>query len=272
MTENKQVLVAFSWDGKSPPLEHLSRDTTADFELLLFDYSGQAHRPDGVDRFLSARTEGKGQVLDLIAKHIGPVADTYEYIAPIDDDIAISVSSINRIIAIGRSKGLDSFAPGLGPGSFCAHSHFLHRLGSELREVPWVEIMMPFYRSWLFMDCAPYYACSISSQGLDEFVAPAMQKIRGSERTAVIDAVVAEHLRPITSHKKRFSNGLFAIEERAVVRRMVLAQIAAVRPDLVGTRWYYRTFARLDGPARFWPLRLVAPWHWLKRYAGNLLA
>ncbi len=269
MPEIKRVLVAFSWDGKSSPLQHLTRDADAQFELLLFDYSGCGLRPAGVDQFMSARTEGKGQVLDLIARHIAPVAGSYEYIAPIDDDIAISVSSINRIIAMARTERLDSFAPALGPASFCAHDQFLLRPGSELRRVPWVEIMMPFYRSWLFMDCAPYYAHSISSQGLDEFVVPAMQKIRGQERTAVIDAVVAEHLRPITSHRKRFSNGLFAIQERAVVRRMVLAHVSAVRPDLVGTRWYYRTFARLDGPARFWPLRLAAPWVRLKQWAGK---
>jgi hypothetical protein len=43
-----------------------------------------------------------------------------------------------------------------------------------------------------------------------------------------------------------------------------MAQLAAERPDLVGSRWYLQTFAPWNGPGRFWPLRLLAPWLWLR--------
>lgn len=207
--------------------------------------------------------------MDEIHRHFGASLNDYEYIGVIDDDIGIAFSDINALLAIARRERLDSFAPVLSDGSYCAHARFRQQRGSELRFLSWVEIMTPFYRPALYLRAARYFRHSISSHGLDDFVMTTMQKLTGHERVAVIDAVVVDHLRPITSHQKIFSNGCIAIDERALVRRMAMAEVACERPDLVGGRWYFRTFAPLNGPGRFWWLRLLAPLLWWRRRNGE---
>ena len=49
-----------------------------------------------------------------------------------------------------------------------------------------------------------------------------------------------------------------------------MERIALERTDLVGTAWYYRTFARLNGPGRFLVSRATAPWHWARRLISDL--
>jgi hypothetical protein len=166
-------------------------------------------------------------------------------------------------LRIARDHNLDSFAAALSHDSYCCHAQFLYKPGQDVRLVHWVEVMMPFYRLPLFLAGGAYYARTISSYGLDQFVMPTLHKLLGYRRVAVIDAVVLRHGRPITSDDKTFANGLNAHQERRLVRRWAMAQVAAERPDLVGSAWYFKTFAPWDGPVRYLLLRLAAPWLWL---------
>ena len=261
MSEKMPALVVYSWDGTSKPLEHVRPDTEPDFELCLFDYSGAGVRPCD-SHFISVKCEGKGQVMAEIHHHFGGSLANYEYIGVIDDDIGVAYSDLNTLLAIARRERLDSFAPVLSDNSYCAHERFRQQKGGGLRYLSWVEIMTPFYRPALYLRAAPFFRHSISSHGLDDFVMTTVQKLNGQERVAVIDAVVVDHLRPITSHQKIFSHGCTALDERSFVRRMAMAEVARERPDLVGTHWYLSTFSPLNGPGRFWWLRLRAPWLW----------
>ncbi len=263
MPDFKPTLLVYTWDGSSPPLDLVVKDAAPDFDLLLFDYSGKATPPEGI-AVLSVKTECKGEIYREVHRWLAAAATGYEYVGLLDDDIETSWSDINRMLEIARARGLDSFAASLSADSYHSHAKFLHKAGGDVRPIDWVEVMMPFYRTELFMAGGAYYADSISSYALDQFVMTALQKLTGYNRVAVIDAIVARHRRPITSDDKVFANGLTAQQERPIQRRKAMAQVAAQRPDLLGSRWYFQTFSPWCGPGRFWPLRLLAPWLWLR--------
>lgn len=269
MASGAAVLVVYAWDGRSPPLAPVRRDVAAGFDLLLFDYSGCAPAPEGV-AMLSCATACKGEIYRevhtwLAAQPIG----RYSHVGLIDDDIELAWSDLNRLLEIARTHGCDAFQPALSTDSEYDHSRFVARPGGVLRWVDWIEVMMPFYRTDVFLAGREFFARSISSYGLDQFVMPTLHKLAGHDRVAVIDAVVVRHGRPITSDGKVFANGLTAGQERALQRRLAMARLAKDRPDLLGTRWYWHTFAAWDGPARFWLVRLAAPWLLLRRWLAR---
>ena len=269
MHDRKPALVVYAWDGKSAPLGPVVQDTAPEFDLLLFDYSGKATAPEAVP-VLSVKTACKGEIYREVYRWLEGSPTTYEYVGLLDDDIEISWSGINHMLRIARSHGLDCFAASLSHDSHYSHAKFLNQGTAEVRPIAWVEVMMPFYRTQLFMAGGAYYENSISSYALDQFVMTALQKLTGHGSAAVIDAVVARHVRPITSDDKVFANGLTAHQERPLQRRRAMAQVAAERPDLVGSRWYFQTFSPWGGPARFWPLRLLASWLWLQALPHRL--
>jgi len=261
----RPALVVYAWNGREAPLALVTADTAPEFDVLVFDYSGACGVTEAAGwPILSCRTECKGEIYREVHRHLARSGELYEYVGLIDDDIELAWSDLNRLLAIARGHGLDSFQAALTPDSHHAHHWLVARGGQVLRPLPWVEVMMPFYRTALFMAGGDYYARSISSYGLDQFVFPALQKLMGLDKVAIIDAVTVRHGRPITSDDKVFANGLTAHQERAVQWRMARAQVARECPDLVGTRWYFQTFSPLGGHHRYWPLRLAAPWLWLR--------
>lgn len=262
----KPALVVYAWNGREAPLLRVSADVEPAFDVLLFDYSGAA----GVSvaagwPVLSCRTECKGEIFREVHRHLAARSDAYDYVGLIDDDIELAWSDLHRLLEIARSHGLDSFQPALTHDSHRAHHWLAQRTGQEVRPLRWVEVMTPFYRTALFLEGGEFFAPSISSYGIDQFVFPTLQKLTGMENVGIIDAVAVRHGRPITSDDKVFANGLTAHQERVVQWRMARARVARDRPDLVGTRWYWQTFSPLGGHWRFWPLRLAAPWLWLRR-------
>jgi hypothetical protein len=256
------TLVIISWNGQGQPLTHITRDVEPQFDLVVFDYSGQSRQ---TSELMSAACLGKGEVIKHIYATVRQRSLTPDYISIIDHDIELTVSQINDLIRIGQQAGLDSFSPALTLDSYFSFAEFRVREGTAWRPVPFVEIMMPVYRFDLFEYCARYFSGTITSYGLDEFAIPVAQQVLALEATGIIDAVAARHLNPVESHRRSYPNGLSAFQERALVRNLAMNRLALERPDLVGTAWYFDTFARWNGPLRFLPLRLLQPFMWLKR-------
>ena len=269
--QSPRALVVYAWDGRGEPLSPVVQDEPAQFDLVIFDYSGTATTDRG-DALISCRTACKGEIFREVHRWLQSASVEYDYVGLIDDDIETCWSDLNRLLRIAREHRLDVFAAALGHDSHYCHRQFLQRPGQDVRPVPWIEVMMPFYRLDLFMAAGSYYARTISSYGIDQFVMATLQKLLGFERVAVVDAVVMHHRRPITSDTKTYANGLTAHQERRQARRRAMAQVAAERPDLLGTVWYFNTFAPWDGPVRFLWLRLARPWLRLqsRRHAARI--
>ncbi len=259
--------IVISWDGHSRPLGSITIDAVPEFDIVLFDYSGKGQKPDNSAlqyTLLSHKTECKGQIFAHVADYFKNSSKSYDYVSLLDDDIEISVSGLNSLLHIAATENFDVFAPALSRDSYYSHKLFLVQPGRVWHSVAWIEVMMPFYRYALFRAASVHFANSISSYGIDQFAFAMVQRTSGMTHVAVIDAVVARHARAITSQRKIYSNGMTAAEERQHIRRATMRTLAREHPALVGTPWYYRTFAPLNGPLRFWGIYLSWPFHALK--------
>lgn len=252
-------VVLISWDGKSPPLQMINIDAEPRFDLLVFDYSGK-HQESRLEvqglagTLLSEPTECKGDIYQALARHLAGRA-LPEFVSLIDDDILLSISAINETLHIGRCAELDSFSPCLSHDSFYSHRWTLQRGSNLLNPVDWVEVMMPFYRGELFMAAAPHYAGNVSSYGIDKYLMPTVQKLSGLDRTALVNSVVASHMRPISSGGKVFRNGVTAITERAQMRSHCMSLVQAQAPQLLQDPWYYRIFLQRHVQTRWEKLK-----------------
>ena len=260
--------ILISWNGRAQPFECLAIDAVPEFELVLFDYSGTVAAMPASSlpcTLISKRTECKGQIFSAFANHLAKREVQFAYVALIDDDIQISIATINRLLSIAKAENFDVFAPSLSHSSFYSHKQFLQQPSVDWHSVPWIEVMMPFYKQALFMAARAYFENSISSYGIDQFAFAMLQQLTGMQHVAVIDAVVVTHGRAISSDKTTFSNGLTAHQERRAMRRRCMQVIACDHPELLGSAWYYKTFAPLNGPLRFWTAYLAWPWHKVRR-------
>ncbi|MEO6408297.1 MAG: hypothetical protein ABIO45_06035 [Burkholderiaceae bacterium] len=248
--------VLFSWDGSETPLRLLEVDAAPAFDLGLFDYSGR--HPDGRGQWgslagecLGAATECKGEIYSHLAAWLAARAETPEYVGLIDDDVLLGVSDINRALHIARCTGLDVFSPALRHDSVYSHRWTLHRSHRLFHAVPWVEVMMPFYRGALFAAGADHYAGNVSSWGIDKYLIPTLQKLMQLPATAIVDAVQASHLRPISSGHKVYRNGLTAQQEADRMRLRCQTLLRERAPELIGTSWYRKIFEQRHaaGPA-----------------------
>jgi hypothetical protein len=230
MSKSKSLLVV-TWDGKSKPLEYVYQDAQRDFDLLIFDHSAKAPIQQVQDlkpeHYISTRTENKGQVFYEVYKYLYPNnEERYEYIGVLDDDIYTSYSDLNKLIFIGKLNGLDIFQPSITHDSFFDHRQFTHKPGYQIQKANWVEIMFPFYKETLYKAAGPYFNETITGQGIDVYLMPAMQQIHGLTSTAVVHAIQVKHCRPVQSGDRSYSNGKSNIEEINHIRQLTLELIA----------------------------------------------
>ncbi len=256
----RRPAVLVSWDGESLPLALVHQDAPPEFDWILFDYTGRQSSGARTLRgqpmtVLAAKTECKGEIFKHLSEHLAATAAADgpwpEYVGIIDDDILISVAQINTALHLARCERLDVFSPSLSHDSPYSHQWMRHQPNRIYREVDWVEVMMPFYRGDLFMAARAYYEDNISSWGLDRFLIPALQQLRGQTRTALLDAVMASHRRPVTSGGKVYRNGRTAWQERQILRQASLELIAREAPALRESPWYHRTFVQRETPGRW---------------------
>ena len=249
-------LVLVSWDGSSEPFAMIHLDALPQFDWILFDYTGR--RAGGATELrgqpltlLSSQTECKGEIYQALAAHLATQDLTPEYVALIDDDVILAISDINRALHLARSTGLDVFSPSLSHDSEYTHRWTLQQSQRLSRPVDWVEVMMPFYRGEIFRAGEPHYAGNISSWGIDKYLMPTLQQLLGKTRTALMDAVVASHNRPITSGNKVYRNGRNAGEESVLVKALCQQLISEQQPGLARSDWYYRIFRQRHARTRW---------------------
>jgi hypothetical protein len=196
-------------------------------KVVLFDWTGQgvpeSANPQGWP-VISVPTECKGQLMTEAWRRL-PLQDGEHYMGFVDDDISISTSDINRLLALSRICNLSAAQPALSLTSVgtLEYPWLRHRPGVMLHRVPLVEIMAPFIRKDLLDLAMPWIEGMHSGYGLDRYVMPLVAAHHGLWRFAVIDQCLMGHMRPLTSMTKRFSNGLLSTEEEVVVRRRLLA-------------------------------------------------
>lgn len=242
-------LVLISWNGKEAPLRCLLADVEPHFELVVFDYSGsfgtRTPLPHALPAtVLSERTECKGDIYQALARHLIASGKRPRFVSLIDDDVIISVGEINRLLHLGECHDLHVFSAALSHDSQYTHRWMLRLPNRVMREVDWVEVMMPIYHGDLFISGAPHYDGNVSSWGIDKYLMPTLQQLCGFTRTVIVDAVMASHVRPISSGGSTFRNGLTAAMERDRMKQRCLELIRERKPALLDSAWHQRIFVR----------------------------
>ena len=209
--QHKSIIV-ISWDGISTPLSYVLQDTAPDFDLFIFDYSGQdnASQLEGLQPafYLSQKTECKGDILLGVYNHLIQHSVTdFKYIGLLDDDIFISFSDLNKLLFIANMEQLDVFQASLTHDSYYHHRQFIQKAGSVMMPTNWVEIMAPFYSSAVFFEAGKEFNRSISGTGIDVYLIPTIQVLIDKTKTAVVHAVSMKHCRPIRTDNRIFRNG-----------------------------------------------------------------
>ena len=220
------VKLILTWNGVDTPFQWIEFDAVPEFDFVLFNYSGNHANPSSsnqyqYDELLTIATEFKGSILNEVY-HYYSQRDGIDYIGFMDDDIQISVSSINQLLSIAYQNNLDAFQAAVDANSFHSFKYNEHQAGRGIQWVNWVEIMSPFYRKEIFDAAHEFYASNISSYGIDNFAIPFYQQLLGLTKTAVLHQVSMKHLRPVTDGSKIFSNGLTARQEGELVRKKIL--------------------------------------------------
>ncbi len=221
-----QNLIIITWDGKSKPLECVYFDKKPNFEILIFNITGENKDCEISDleyeHYISHRTENKGQIFHFVYEYLITRNLLYNYIGIIDDDIIFKISEFEYMLHIAELHKLDVFQPSIAKDSFFSHRKFVNRSGVMVAFTDWIEIMAPFYRQEIFISCKDYFLKTISGQGIDCYLMPVIQKINDKNRTAIIHAITIKHHRPIRSHKRVYSNGLNNEEEIELIRKEAL--------------------------------------------------
>lgn len=206
-------------------MKHITFDVSPVFSIILFNYSGngsepQLHVEKSITEYISVKTEFKGVLMLEVCKHVKSI--DYVYIGLLDDDQAISVSSLNRLLDIATENEFDVFQPAVSPDSYYSHAMFLQKPRHAPETVLWVEIMSPFLRKEIFEAGEDFYKNNISSYGLDRYLFPYLQKKLNRCKTALVHEVSVRHLKSVTDGNKQFSNGLDARQEEELIRKKVL--------------------------------------------------
>lgn len=257
-------LVLVSWDGRRPLLNNLLIDGPCRFDLLVADYSGG--HPDvqtpvrmevqGITiQVVGRRTECKGDLYALLADHLAAQGLRPRHVGLIDDDVVLGVSDINRLLHLAHWHGLHCCTPSLSHDSPHTHRWMLHQPHHFLRPVDWVEVMMPFYSGELFEQIAPRLGGNISSWGIDRYLVPTLQALHGLPGAWIVDAVMAQHARDITSGHKVFRNGLTADQEQQRMRLACLELIEQMNPAFKSTPLFRRLFEQRHVRSRWEQLK-----------------
>ncbi len=222
--EQKSIIV-ITWDGKTKPLSYTLMDTSPNFELFLYDYSGTVQKP-AIDpitptHYLSKKSECKGDLMHNIYSYLQTIdTSNYKYIGLLDDDIYISISDLNKLLFIANVEQLDVFQASLTLDSYYNHRQFIYKPGHQIQKTWWVEIMAPFYSMEIFMTAGQYFQKSISGTGLDVYVIPTIQRLIQKNNTAVVHAVQMKHCRPIRTGDRIFSNAKDNLTEIAELQQL----------------------------------------------------
>jgi hypothetical protein len=196
----------------------IEEDAVPAFRTAFLDFTGSGHAPHTEKlrgNTWSAKLHGKGECLAWLSKC--PELGAFSCFSVIDHDVVLSISGINRLLFLGQLHQLALFQPSLAHDSFISHAHLANRPGYMVRETTFVESMAPFFSADAYALLKDTFTESVSGYGLD-FVW-SHRLIAAGEKVAIVDAVIAKHLHPVTSHQRVLPSGETSLQELQRVLR-----------------------------------------------------
>ncbi|MGE0005292.1 MAG: DUF707 domain-containing protein [Parvibaculaceae bacterium] len=151
------------------------------------------HRPRDITLSFEKGTKAEGTVACL--EKLGERTDNYDWVWLPDDDLAASLTTLNRFFNIVAEYRLDLAQPALGAGSYVSYAITLQRPHLKLRYTTFVEVMAACFSRKALRLCAPYFGATTSSWGIS-WIFPKL--LDYPERgIAIVDETPVIHTRPV---------------------------------------------------------------------------
>ena len=166
------------------------------WDLIVSWFGATPYVPSGDEMVL----EQRGMKYDVIARQLREhpeLVERYDYIVLADDDVEISVETINRLFEIAEQEGLEVCQPGMTANSYFSFIHHLQSPSFRLRYTPFVEVMFPCLSRAALSRVLPFFDDSPSGMGLDLIWARLAPD--NWFRAAVVDSLAMRHTRPLGS-------------------------------------------------------------------------
>jgi len=165
------------------------------FDLCLIYYGPDKDRFAGDGDFYFARQGIKFSLIhDLVHEQLGQTLARYERVWIPDDDIACSTRQINQLFLLAERHNLQISQPAIGQGTI-SYEALRYHPGYRLRYTRFVEMMCPMFTLRAFSHSLSTFNENVSGWGLDWVWSHSQPR----DQVAVIDAVVANHTRPLNS-------------------------------------------------------------------------
>lgn len=193
--DRRRNLVLLQAGPGSRHREWFDRARPRNWDLLVNYYDARGYDPEFGDAvYFQAGTKFTA-VANFLARQ-PELLGGYRHLLLLDDDILVSMPGLDALFDACAANGLDLAQMALSDRSSCIWECLFARGRRGLRRLNCVEIMMPVLSARALGLCAGDFRRSISGFGLDllmgkRVAAPDHRNI------AVIDDVVAEHLKPI---------------------------------------------------------------------------
>jgi hypothetical protein len=186
-------LVFVQTDGRHPSALH---EASRNYDLLL-NYYAPPDAPPAPAEIVLAQGGTKVTAIDKLLAEQPEILSQYDYVLFLDDDIVLSAEKIDLLFSIMREQKLDLAQPSLTPDSYGSFPVlYQDRKSPGFRRLNYVEIMAPAFSRRALLASKDNFSRSISGFSVDALIGAHSRKLFG-ETVAVIDAVAAEHKRPI---------------------------------------------------------------------------
>ena len=178
------------------------KDTPRSWDLLV-NYYDAGGFDEGFGDIIFFQAGTKFTAIHNILTKFPDILTNYDYILFLDDDIGVSMSSLDALFNACTRYGLDLAQMALSDRSHCIWECVFARGRNGLRHLNCVEIMMPVMSQRVIRLCRDVFGKSISGFGLDLLIS---KKIANADYTniAIIDDIVVDHLKPIDDSDGRY--------------------------------------------------------------------
>jgi predicted O-methyltransferase YrrM len=174
-----------------------------DFDLMLVYYGKTKNKfKEDADYYLQTSGLLKLENIAVAINKYYDVVQGYDAIFMPDDDMRISISSINYLFKIFHQYDLDLAQPTIGLG-LTYHPAIAKTIpGYILRYSNFVDVGCPIFKKQLLMEILPLFTLNRSGNGIDHL----WSKKCKDKKMAIIDCVYLVHLKKFTQLKRKDLN------------------------------------------------------------------
>jgi hypothetical protein len=200
----------------------LFNDAIPNFDIITFSFDNSDLNLDlinnlEVTKHYKFESEAWGESFFKLCKLIDP---SYEVVMFMNSDLFASISSINYFFEINDFFELDFSQPSLSVNSYISHDHTKHIPGGGVKQVPFIEIMMPCLSSLVVNQVNEIGITTISGWGLDCELFPFIENKLNLKPPAVIHDCQVIHAKPVSSNFI-YSDGLNAVQQQLMIKNLL---------------------------------------------------